>query len=72
MFTFFALILDCHPLEALESLRDIPSWSPCLAFKNKSNDCGNGPDSPFYIYGNLLGKDGWVGSNIMPNDIISY
>ena len=60
--SFFIWILDCHPLETLENLKDLPSWGPCLAFKNKSNDCGNGPETPFYINTNLLNKDGWVGS----------
>ena len=60
--SFFIWILDCHPSETLENLKDLPSWGPCLAFKNKSNDCGNGPETPFYIYVNLLNKDGWVGS----------
>merc|ERR1712212_460314 len=50
---------DCHPLETLENLKDLPSWGPCLAFKNKSDDCGNGPETPFYINVNLLNKDGW-------------
>ena len=46
-------ILDCNPLEAFVNLTDHPAWSPCQAYKNKTNDCGEGQDTPFTIYETL-------------------
>ena len=53
-------ILDCNPLEALVNLTDRPAWSPCQAYKNEVNDCGEGPDTPFQIYEDLLFASYWV------------
>ena len=53
-------ILDCNPLEAFVNLTDHPAWSPCQAYKNEDNDCGEGPDTPFQIYEDLLFASYWV------------
>ena len=53
-------IVDCNPFEAVGNLTDHLPWSPCQAYKNKTNDCGEGPVTPFKIYEDLLFANLWV------------
>ena len=63
---FIFQLSDCFPTDALFNPTEFPAWSPCLAFKNESNKCGEGPTAPFApyapadIYGAILMKDRWV------------
>ena len=50
-------ISDCDASKLLEIPDSDPRGSPCLAFKNGNNLCGEGPKSPIQIYRTILKKD---------------
>ena len=62
---FVFQLSDCFPTDALFNPDDFPDWSPCLAFRNESNECGEGPTAPADIYGAILMKDRWVSHSIV-------
>ena len=71
---FSVFILDCDLSEVFHKSANYPDWSPCLSFRNESDQCGKEKlknnqgfyykyprfYSPVKAYERILTKDHWV------------